>query len=94
MTNKSQVFPKGTAAQAGLANCDSCHKLSSISDQYCKRCGSHLKLRHTRSVQTTLALVITAIIFYIPANTLPIMTTTFLGNSSPSTILGGVVIFF
>ena len=35
--------------------------------------------------------LITSIILYVPANILPIMHTTFLGKTSESTILGGVV---
>ena len=36
--------------------------------------------------------MITATLLYIPANVLPIMTTTMLGTAEPSTILGGVVL--
>ncbi len=86
-------FPKGTAANAGLASCSICGTLSSANEQTCRRCGNQLEFRTKNSVQKTLALVATAIIFYIPANLLPIMTTTLLGNASPATILGGVVIF-
>jgi paraquat-inducible protein A len=39
-----------------------------------------------------MALVFTAIVLYIPANVLPIMTTTQLGTPEDSTILGGVVL--
>jgi paraquat-inducible protein A len=39
-----------------------------------------------------MALVMTAIILYVPANVLPIMTTDQLGRSTDSTILGGVVL--
>jgi paraquat-inducible protein A len=44
------------------------------------------------SLQRTLALLFTAMLLYIPANVLPIMTTTQLGTTEPSTILGGVVL--
>jgi paraquat-inducible protein A len=38
------------------------------------------------------ALIATAILLYIPANVLPIMTTTQLGTAMDSTILGGVIL--
>lgn len=46
------------------------------------------------SVQKTWAYLITAIILYIPANTLPIMTTSLFGQDDPSTIIGGVVLLW
>lgn len=46
------------------------------------------------SVQKTWALLITSIVFYIPANVLPIMNTRFLGQDEPSTILGGVILLW
>lgn len=42
------------------------------------------------SVQRTWALLFTAMLLYIPANTLPIMHTNLLGNNEPSTIISGV----
>ncbi|WP_345422581.1 paraquat-inducible protein A [Halioxenophilus aromaticivorans] len=44
-----------------------------------------------KSIQFTWALLVTAIILYIPANLLPIMTTRFLGSDTPATVMGGVV---
>jgi paraquat-inducible protein A len=85
-------FPAGTAAAAGLASCHVCLKLSPASKHVCPLCGSALHLRPANSLQTTLALVFTAIVLYIPANLLPIMTTTQLGTPEESTILGGVVL--
>jgi paraquat-inducible protein A len=46
------------------------------------------------SVQYTWALLITAIIVYIPANLLPIMNTRLLGDDDPSTILGGIYLLW
>tara|TARA_R110000803_G_scaffold44343_7_gene93898 strand:- start:12576 stop:13754 length:1179 start_codon:yes stop_codon:yes gene_type:complete len=46
------------------------------------------------SVQKTWALLITAIILYIPANAYPIMTTHLLGKDDPSTIIGGVILLW
>ncbi|MBO9490164.1 paraquat-inducible protein A [Endozoicomonas sp. G2_1] len=43
------------------------------------------------SIQHTWALLITALILYIPASFLPIMNTRLLGQDDPNTIMGGVV---
>lgn len=85
-------YPANTAAAAGLALCHTCHHLDRVELHECSRCGSALHLRHTDSLQRTLALLFTAVILYIPANVLPIMTTLQLGKGEPSTILGGVVL--
>lgn len=86
------VYPAGTAAAQGLATCHTCYKLAPASDHKCPRCGSAIHLRTTDSLQRTIALVFTATLLYIPANILPIMTTTMLGTAEPSTIIGGVVL--
>ncbi len=81
-----------TAAASGLVSCHLCLKLASSQLHQCPRCGAALHLRKTDSLQRTLALLITASILYIPANTLPIMITDQLGRATESTILGGVVL--
>ncbi len=81
-----------TAAERGLASCHLCLKLASKDLHQCPRCGSALHLRKSASLQRTLALLITAVVLYLPANILPIMVTDQLGNSTESTILGGVVL--
>jgi len=86
------VYSAGTAAAKGRATCHTCYKLAPASNHKCPRCGSALHLRTADSIQRTMALVITATLLYIPANILPIMTTTMLGTAEPSTILGGVVL--
>jgi len=86
------VYPAGTAAAQGLATCHTCYKLAPASDHKCARCGSAIHLRRADSLQRTIALVFTATLLYIPANVLPIMTTTMLGTAEPSTIIGGVVL--
>ena len=84
--------PLGTAAAAGLACCHVCYKLAPEQQHRCPRCGAALHLRAPDSIQRAVALLITAIVLYIPANVLPIMTTTQLGSATDSTILGGVVL--
>lgn len=56
----------------------------------CPRCGSYLHARKPASIQRTWALVIAAVILYVPANIYPVLTVIQLGAGAPSTILGGV----
>lgn len=85
-------MPGDTAASRHLASCHLCLKLADASLHRCPRCGEALHLRKSNSLQRTLALLITAVVLYIPANILPIMVTDQLGSATPSTILGGVVL--
>lgn len=87
-----KIMSVTTAASRNLAACHLCCRLASADLHHCPRCGSAMHLRKPASIQRTLALLITASILYIPANMLPIMITTHLGSSEPSTILGGVVL--
>lgn len=48
-------------------------------------------LQSQQSLQWTWALLATSVLLYLPANLLPIMTTRFLGEDSPSTIVAGVI---
>lgn len=86
------AFPPDSAAAQGLACCHICYKMSPLSEHECPLCGGDLHARLPSSLQRTMALVVTACVLYIPANVLPIMTTTQLGSAEPSTILGGVVL--
>lgn len=86
------AYPPGTAAAEDLACCHICSKLSSADLHECPLCGAALHVRKAKSLQQTMALVMTAVVLYIPANVLPIMTTTQLGTPEESTILGGVVL--
>jgi paraquat-inducible protein A len=85
-------YPANTAAAQGLALCHVCRHLDHVERHQCSRCGAELHLRHPDSLQRTMALLITAVILYIPANVLPIMDTVQLGGGEPSTILGGVLL--
>lgn len=86
------AFPADSAAARGLACCHVCFKLAPASLHECPRCGASLHLRTPNSLQRTVALLFTACVLYVPANVLPIMTTTQLGRATESTILGGVVL--
>ena len=85
-----------TAARAGLLSCHACHQLSRFrrlpagSHATCPRCGAALHFRKPDSLARTWALVIAAIILYIPANVFPVMVVTSLGRSQADTIMSGV----
>lgn len=84
-----------TAAGAGLLGCHACGQLSRPAPgghaQRCPRCGAHLHLRKPNSIGRTWALLVAAVIFYIPANVLPVMDTSSLFGSQRDTIMSGVV---
>jgi paraquat-inducible protein A len=56
----------------------------------CPRCGTRLHRRKPNSLSRCGALVIAALILYVPANVYPVMTFISFGRGAPSTILGGV----
>jgi paraquat-inducible protein A len=58
---------------------------------HCPRCGEVLHRRKPGSLQRTWALVIAAAVCYVPANLLPIMTVTSLGQGQSDTIMSGVI---
>jgi len=80
-----------------LVSCHTCSFLSCLPKKevhhICPRCEASLHLRKTNSIRRTWALVITAIIFYFPANMLPITFTSALGHEQADTILSGVIYF-
>ena len=83
-----------TAAGQGLTGCHTCGligRLDAAGHGRCERCGERLHARRPQSLQYTWALLAAATLMYAPANLYPIMTTTSLGRSDPSTIIGGVV---
>lgn len=85
---------EASAMSAGLVGCHICGALSEAGAHSCKRCGEHLHSRKPGGLNRTWALLFTSIILYVPANLYPIMDTVFLGDDSPSTILGGVVLLW
>jgi len=93
MELRSEHYQPQTAAFNGLAVCELCHQLNTAENAKCTRCGEALSLRMANSIQHCLALLITSLILFIPANLYPIMTSNLLGARSPSTIIGGVWLF-
>ncbi len=81
-----------TAQQLDLAGCHLCHSLNSVRESHCRRCGAPLHQRKPDALRRSWALLLAAVIFYIPANLLPVMRLEMLGRGDDSTILGGVVL--
>ena len=82
-----------TARSLGLVRCHDCSLLAAAHLQTCPRCGAHLHLRKPDSLGRTTALVLAALILYLPANLLPITVTTAIGTRQADTILSGVIYF-
>ena len=80
-----------TALSQHMQSCHVCLTLNSLDDRQCKNCDSSLHSRNNFSLQNTVALLITSVILYIPANVLPIMYTNYLGEKVANTIMGGVM---
>ena len=82
----------GPSDLADAVGCETCGLVSvpEPGDPRCPRCDSILHERKPNSVARTWALVIAAVIFYIPANYYPVLSVVQLGAGQPSTILGGV----
>lgn len=87
-----------TAMQAGLQNCDTCGLLSrpvtGAMAGRCPRCNEELAFRKPNGIQRTWAYLIGAAICYVPANILPVLTTTTPGGAESDTILQGVVLLW
>jgi paraquat-inducible protein A len=84
--------------QMGLQSCDTCGLLSrpAVGDDeaHCPRCDEELAFRKPQSFQRTWAYLIGAAVCYIPANLLPVLTTTTAGGADSDTILQGVVLLW
>ena len=89
--NNSHYYSVGSAAAHNKIGCHRCTKVVDAGFSKCDRCGAALHIRKPASIQYTLALLITAVVFYIPANTLPMLSTRLLGNDSAATIVAGAV---
>jgi paraquat-inducible protein A len=101
MTGQAALPPR--APSLGLVECHACNAVCRLPPAAglhaqplgrCPRCRATLHRRKPQSIVRTWALLIAALILYVPANVLPVMYTTMLGRGGESTILGGVVDFW
>lgn len=89
------LSPSGatTAKEAHLVACLTCGKLSPLGHPSCSRCQATLHSRKLESRERTWALLITAIVLYLPANLLSVMRVVSLGRTQSDTIMGGILYF-
>ena len=81
-----------------LAGCHVCGQVQAIpidesaaALHHCVRCNARIHWRKPHPITRTWALLVAAVVFYIPANVLPVMHIRGLTGASDHTILGGVV---
>ncbi|WP_237680830.1 membrane integrity-associated transporter subunit PqiA [[Erwinia] mediterraneensis] len=92
LTQRAQ--PGLSGLQQGLRACPCCTAILPAEQRRCPRCGVVAAARRKHSLQWTLALLLTSLMLYIPANILPIMVTETLGTQYPSTIMAGVILLW
>jgi paraquat-inducible protein A len=90
--------PWKQSAELGLTLCRTCNLAISREnipcDTRCPRCRTRVQRRMPFSTEMTLAFLLAGMIFYIPANILPVMHTSGLLGDADSTILGGILEFW
>ena len=77
-----------------LRLCSCCTAILPADQEVCPRCETKGHVRRKNSLQWTMALLVTSIMLYLPANILPIMITNLLGDEMPSTIMAGVILLW
>ena len=86
--------PGVTGINQNLRLCACCTAILPADQYVCPRCATKGHVRRQNRLQWTMALLITSMILYLPANILPIMITDLLGDRMPSTIMAGVVLLW
>ena len=87
-----------TALALGLQGCEACGLVSrpapGTDEGSCPRCGNELSFRKSASIQRTWAFLVAAVICYVPANLLPVLTTVTASGRDSDTIMEGVVLLW
>ncbi|NHQ88566.1 paraquat-inducible protein A [Iodobacter sp. HSC-16F04] len=78
----------------GAKACTVCGFFNARQARKCGRCHARLYDRRPHSLAITWALLITAMLLYLPANLYPMMITESFGERTPSTILEGVLLLW
>ncbi|ACT06535.1 integral membrane protein, PqiA family [Dickeya chrysanthemi Ech1591] len=78
----------------GVRSCTCCSAILPADEVRCPRCHTHGHVRRRHSLQWTLALLLTSVLLYVPANLMPIMVTEALGHHVTSTIMSGVILLW
>lgn len=63
-------------------------------ESHCPRCAAQLDWRKPGARGRAWAFLLAGLVLYVPANVLPVMSTTLFGQESESTLLGGVLDFW
>ncbi len=92
------TFQVRTAAELGLCTCHACGLLARLPHgahgARCPRCDAPVHTRKPDSIGRTWALLIAALVLYIPANVLPVTITSSLFGVQSDTIMSGVAFFW
>ena len=83
------------AHDLGLCLCHGCGQACDTRSgaHTCNRCGAVIHRRKANAISRGWAFLLAALVFYIPANLLPVMHTEMLGSGTDSTIGGGLLLF-
>lgn len=88
------LWPGEGGLAQGIRACSCCTLILPADTETCPRCRTREGARRINSLQWTLALLLTSLMLYVPANLLPIMITDGLGNRLNSTIMAGLILLW
>lgn len=89
-----EAAPLLTAHRAHLVGCRGCGRVWPEGETHCHRCGARLHTPDRGSLQAVWAWLLAGLIFYVPANILPMLKTQTLAGlhgNTDATIFGGVM---
>ncbi len=94
----SSAMQASSAMKRGMQICGTCELLSvpapGTQTGFCPRCGDPIEFRKAQSRQRTWAFVLAAVVCYVPANLLPVLSTITIEGTQSDTIMGGVVLLW
>ncbi len=88
---KQPLLRGKTGISQNLKLCGCCQAILPKDLARCPRCKQKSQIRNRDKIQWTIALLITSLIIYVPANLFGIMITSVFGSESTSTIMDGVI---
>ena len=80
-----------TARDEGLVACQRCNRVWPMGRARCGRCEARLESRDAGSLTRVWAFLAAGMIAYVPANTLPMLSTSALFEHHTATIVGGAI---
>ncbi len=89
---RRELFDAPSARQKGFKSCLTCGSLLDINIASCPLCHSDVQVRKKQSLSKATAYLLTALLFFFPANFLPTMTTdSVIMGEKDDTILSGII---